>query len=161
MQSWLLAVLQFVAHRKNFHRFVKLCNMEKRTRQWKKETKLIFVALSRQQRNTHFVIYGGCIREKSLIFTLCEWKMKKKRGRRRGIRWKNVFYTSVGICCDLKFVDCSLAAVSENDKLVRFELVDYWLDAKCFSSLESWIMVSVDRKCSREIDLAIALATRH
>lgn len=33
------------------------------------------------------------------------------------IHWKNAANTAMAFCCDPEFVDCSLAAVSENDKL--------------------------------------------
>lgn len=42
---------------------------------------------------------------------------KKKTNSK--IHWKNGLHYN-GICFDLKFVDCTLAAVLENDKLMRF-----------------------------------------
>lgn len=41
-----------------------------------------------------------------------------------------MFYTSVGTRCDPKFVDCMLAAVSGNDKLVRFRVYYIWLSTR-------------------------------
>jgi hypothetical protein len=64
------------------------------------------------------VIYCGCIREKSLIFALSGGKKTAEVGKFAG---KMLLYTVSVFGCDLKFVDCMLAAVSENDKLVRFK----------------------------------------
>jgi hypothetical protein len=73
-----------------------------------KKPKTNFCSTLQHNRGTHLVIYGGCIREKSLISTL---KTEIKTRWKRTFSGKMLLYTRFGIHFDLKFVDCMLAAV--------------------------------------------------